>query len=250
MWVLDAPCCSTPTRSSLPPRLATTRSSILCHALASPGTPLWRAALLADVVCTGASSLSLLLAQARAPALGAQGSVPAALAALPAGWLQHSEAPPSDAHLRQALALRGQRVEAAAACRQCWALAAGLLAACAAAERLQLPWVPEAAYLGTTAVASQATVLRLLQLWRAAPASARRRQLPALLLAAAALALMLLSLPLDRLLCPVAWPWLGTVPLLFAGSALGFAAVVALEGAEARAGAGRGRHAAARHKGD
>jgi len=40
-----------------------TCSSILCHALADHASPLWQVALLADIVCTGASSLCLLLSQ-------------------------------------------------------------------------------------------------------------------------------------------------------------------------------------------
>lgn len=48
-----------------------TRSSILCHALADRASPLWQASLLADIVCTGASSLCLLLSQVTGDLLGA-----------------------------------------------------------------------------------------------------------------------------------------------------------------------------------
>ncbi|PRW32567.1 vacuolar sorting-associated 52 A isoform A [Chlorella sorokiniana] len=165
-------------------------SSILCHALADRASPLWQAALLADVVCTGASSLCLLLSQL----------VP----------------PPATAAASQAAA------------RRCWAVFAALLAAAAGNLRFQLPWVPEAIYLGTTALAATVTSHRLAAQWRA---GSRPGQLPLLLLAASALSLIGLCLPLDPLLCPLGGPWLGTVPLLFLGSDLGFVAVAALEAA-------------------
>ena len=57
-----APCAAcTPPYSHPPPPFC--RSSILCHALAGRDSQLWEATLLADVVCTGASSLCLLLFQ-------------------------------------------------------------------------------------------------------------------------------------------------------------------------------------------
>ena len=111
---------------------------------------------------------------------------------------------------------------------RCWAVFAALLAAAVANLRFQLPWVPEAMYLGTTAVAAMVTSHRLAAQWRA---GRRPGQLPLLLLAAAALSLLALCLPLDPLLCPLGGPWLGTVPLLFLGSDLGFVAVAALEAA-------------------
>lgn len=53
----------TGTYPSLPSPHCPAHSSILCHALADRASPLWQAALLADIVCTGASSLCLLLSQ-------------------------------------------------------------------------------------------------------------------------------------------------------------------------------------------
>lgn len=117
---------------------------------------------------------------------------------------------------------------ARSAARRCWAVLAALLAAAVANQRFQLPWVPEAMYLGTTALAATVTSHRLAAQWRA---GRRPGQLPLLLLAAAALSLIGLCLPLDPLLCPLGGPWLGTVPLLFLGSDLGFVAVAALEAA-------------------
>jgi hypothetical protein len=59
------------------------------------------------------------------------------------------------------------------------------------------------------------------------------------LLAAFGAALMALCLPLDPLLCSLGGSWLGTTPLLFLGSALGFAGIVALaDGGALRAGGG------------
>lgn len=105
-----------------------------------------------------------------------------------------------------------------------------------------LPWVPEATYIGTTALASAATGLGLLRRWAALPAHARVRHLPALALAGLGVAAMVLSLPLDPLLCAAAGPWLGTVPVLFAGCDLGFAALVLLAAdGEGLAAAGGGR---------
>lgn len=121
---------------------------------------------------------------------------------------------------------------ASAARRRCLAVLAALLAVCIANLWLQLPLIPEAMYLGTTAAAATATAHRLQWHWLALPASVQRRQLPLLLLAALALLLLAGCLPLDPLLCAVAGPWLGTVPLLFAGSDLGFAALTALAAAE------------------
>lgn len=47
------------------PRSLTRRSSVVAHAFAQRGTPLWQAALQADIAFTGASSLCLLLWQVR-----------------------------------------------------------------------------------------------------------------------------------------------------------------------------------------
>ncbi|PSC76294.1 hypothetical protein C2E20_0581 [Micractinium conductrix] len=177
-------------------------SSIVCHVLATRGSGLWHAALLADVAATGASSLCLLASQA-----------------LPA--------PTTTAG-------------AAAATRRCWAGAAAVVAGVATLR--SLPWVPEATYIGTTALASAATGLGLLRRWAALPAHARVRHLPALALAGLGVAAMVLSLPLDPLLCAAAGPWLGTVPVLFAGCDLGFAALVLLAAdGEGLAAAGGGR---------
>lgn len=116
--------------------------------------------------------------------------------------------------------------DARTAGRQCWAVCAALLAAVAANAWAELPWVPEAIYLGSTAAAAAITAHRLLWQW---VRGQRPGQLPLLAAAAAALALIALCLPADALLCAAAGPWLGTVPLLFLGSDLGFAAILALD---------------------
>lgn len=122
---------------------------------------------------------------------------------------------------------------ARAAGRRWWALLLALAAIAAANQWAQLPWVPEAMYLGTTALAASVTGHNLL--WQYLRGR-RPGQLLLLLAAAAALALMALCLPLDPALCAAAGPWLGTVPLLFFGSDLGFAAIAALEAAGAAGG--------------
>lgn len=154
-----------------------------------------------------------------------------ASAQLTSAWHRLSAATASLCPLSLQLAPAPTSVPAAwAASQRCWAIFAVLLAAAVANLRLQLPWVPEAIYLGTTALAATVTAHRLAAQWRA---GRRPGQLPLLLLAAAALSLICLCLPLDPLLCPLGGPWLGTVPLLFLGSDLGFAAVAALEAAGA-----------------
>lgn len=97
-------------------------------------------------------------------------------------------------------------------------------------EWAQLPWVPEAVYLGLTLLAAAFTGHRLVQRWAAATPRQRTRQLAPLALAALAVGCMQACLPLDPLLCAVAGPWLGTTQILFGGSALGFAAIVKLAG--------------------
>lgn len=88
-----------------------------------------------------------------------------------------------------------------------------------------------------TAAAAAVTSLRLYRSWARLPrgSPAKRQRLPLLLTAAAAAGMMANCLALDPLLCAVAGPWMGTTSLLFAGSALGFAAIVALAAAEERA---------------
>lgn len=55
--------------------------SVICHALAARGSPLWHASRLADIACTGGSSLCLLLHQVR-------GLPGAACRPAPSGWLR------------------------------------------------------------------------------------------------------------------------------------------------------------------
>jgi hypothetical protein len=130
------------------------------------------------------------------------------------------------------------------ASHRCWAVCAAVVAAAAANAWAQLPWVPEALYLGPTAAAATLTFHRLFWQWlgeqqarrRSRSRSGRqhqRRQVPGPVLAAGALAVLLMAacLPLDPLLCAAAGPWLGTVALLFFASDLGFAALVGLAAA-------------------
>lgn len=110
----------------------------------------------------------------------------------------------------------------AATSRRCWAILAVLLIAAAANLHLQLPWVPEAIYLGTTAAATALTGHRLL--WQRPQPGLRHFYMLAVL----GVSLMGLCLPLDPLLCALGGPWLATTPVLFLGSGLGFAAIVGL----------------------
>jgi hypothetical protein len=98
------------------------------------------------------------------------------------------------------------------------------LAVSAANLWAELPWVPEAMYLGTVAAAAVLTSHRLL--WSCPRRTTQLR--PALALAAASVGLMFACLALDALLCARVGPWLGATPLLFLGSLLGFAALVDL----------------------
>jgi hypothetical protein len=144
------------------------------------------------------------------------------------------------------------------ASQRCWAVCASVVAAAAANAWVQLPWLPEALYLGTTAAAATLTCHRLFWQWVGEQQQARRgsrsrrhpqrRQVPGPVLAAGALAVLMMAacLPLDPLLCASAGPWLGTVALLFFASDLGFAALVGL----AAAGEGGEGPAAAAAKAD
>lgn len=176
-------------------------SSVVAHAFAQRGTPLWQAALQADIAFTGASSLCLLLWQL-----------------LPA---------PTSA--------RGVAAAAAA----CWAMLLALLAA--VLRWSAVPWVPEAAYLGTTALAATATGRRLLRRWAALSQQRRAELCPRYALAVLGVTAMLWCLALDPTLCAMGGPWLGTVPLLFAGSAAGFAAIVLLAASDGEVPAGGGQ---------
>ncbi|KAL4421389.1 hypothetical protein ABPG75_010680 [Micractinium tetrahymenae] len=175
-------------------------SSILAHAFAQRGTPLWQAALKADIAFTGASSLCLLLSQL-----------------LPA---------PASLHAASGAAVA------------CWGVLLALLAA--VFRWSAVPWVPEAAYLGTTALAATATGYSLLRRWAALSRRQRGALWPRYALGALGAAAMLCCLALDSLLCAVGGPWLGTTPLLFAGSAAGFAAIVLLAGGDGEGAAGAG----------
>lgn len=75
----------------------------------------------------------------------------------------------------------------------------------------------------------------------ALPRGRRAALWPRYALGALGLAAMLNCLALDPLLCAAGGPYLGTVPLLFAGSAAGFAAIVLLAEGDGVVAAGDGR---------
>lgn len=112
---------------------------------------------------------------------------------------------------------------------------AATLSAAAANLCFPTPWLPEAVYLGTTLAATALTAQRLTSGFAAAPSLVAQHALAAL-----GAALMAFCLPLDPLLCWLGGPWLGTTPLLFLGSTLGFAGVVALADGGALRAAGSG----------
>lgn len=100
---------------------------------------------------------------------------------------------------------------------------------------------PAAAYLGTTALAATATGRRLLRRWAALSQQRRAELCPRYALAVLGVTAMLWCLALDPTLCAMGGPWLGTVPLLFAGSAAGFAAIVLLAASDGEVPAGGGQ---------
>eukprot|EP00887_Chlorella_sp_A99_P002214 scaffold21.g2214.t1 len=190
-------------------------TSIIAHALVARASLTWAPAKALDIAFTGAASACVMLG-ALAP-------------------------PPRSASAAAA---------AAARCSHALVLA---LSVAAAGELLQLPWAPEACYLGTTLAATAVTFHRTLlpaaaALLRGSPAgtrgpsaatrgggaaaaaaAARRRRGAGVAAAAAGAACMLAALPADAWLChALGSAAVGTNQLLFLGSDLAFLGLVLL----------------------
>lgn len=194
-------------------------TSVAAHALLPRGSVSWVVFACLDVAFTGSASAAVIMA-----------------AILP---------PPASATGAAAAAVR---------CAHALVLALSLSAAGAV---LQLPWVPEAVYLGTTVLAVVTTahakllpeagaLLQELLAGRESKAGdGRRPRVAALAVGAGGAALMLACLPLDAWLCATfGHPALSTVPLLFLGSDLAFLALVLLALAGAQGPARRAQAAA------